>query len=65
MSRFVKFKKYASDKYDVKNKKNNYRIGQISFYSVWKKWVFETWDGNIFDAECLNDIAVFMRGLNE
>jgi hypothetical protein len=51
-----------SDKtYIVFNKHSKEDIGRIYFYSAWKKYVFEPDSRTIYDKECLNDISLFIR----
>lgn len=41
--------------YFVSNKSGT-DLGQIKWYSPWRKYVFEPYSGNVFDTECLGDV---------
>ena len=47
--------------YDVLDKHDD-ELGDISFYSSWKKWVFSG-QSAFFDVECLKKIINFMENL--
>ena len=47
--------------YGVRNKATSDSLGVICFYPAWRKYVFESNAGVIYDAGCLTDIANFMQ----
>jgi hypothetical protein len=36
-------------------------LGRVMFYPHWRKFVFESTPGCVFDADCLQEIAIFTR----
>ncbi len=48
--------------YDVLDKHDD-ELGDISFYTPWKKWIFSA-GGSFFDTKCLKKIVEFMENLN-
>ena len=69
MSRYIRFNKYTEeDRWIVSNKKHRYRLGFIEDYRPWKQFIFvpQQWllNDTIFCAECLEDIAEFLKGVN-
>ena len=34
-------------------------LGWINWYAPWRRYVFRPWAETLFDAECLEEIAVF------
>lgn len=49
--------------YEVRNKATSDSLGVIYFYPAWRKYVFESNAGVIYDAGCLTDIVNFMQGI--
>lgn len=47
--------------WDVLSKDGQIRLGYISWYSPWRRYVVSTFDGNIFDVSCLRTIANFIE----
>lgn len=41
--------------------KANAQIGIISWYKPWKRYVFSSMTGCVFDASCLRDVLDFME----
>jgi len=64
MSKFMTLRKVAT-KYVVLSKKDNERLGVISFHVSWKKWIFEPDDNTFYDAECLKDIVAWLNNIKE
>lgn len=49
--------------YYCKNNRSNNIIGGVSYYTSWKRYVFEGVEGCVFDTSCLQDICHFMGQL--
>jgi len=43
----------------IKNSRSDYEIGRIIWHAPWRKYVFEPAKNCIFDANCMNEIAMF------
>lgn len=49
--------------YRIYNNKNEDQIGVVSWYKPWRKYVFSSKEGCIFDVSCLLDVLDFMNKL--
>lgn len=49
--------------YRIFNNKDQGQIGIISWYKPWKKYVFSSKEGIVFDKNCLKDILDFISNL--
>lgn len=47
------------------NNKSGDRLGIVLFYKDWNQFVYSPSDGSIYSADCLEDIAEFLRELNK
>lgn len=47
--------------YRVHSLKNGDQLAMICWYKPWKKYVFTTKEGYVFDNKCLRDILEFME----
>ena len=63
MSKFLDFVRREEKLWVVMNRRHDFPLGFIYFYTVWGKWVFEPHDSTVYDSECLRDIADFIKGL--
>lgn len=55
-----------TDIYDVYNKEFGSYLGKISWYAPWRKYSFFPSGKNlVFEADCLSDIAAFLKELME
>ncbi len=65
--KYTRFKinKESSKRWMCLNKQSNTTIGWCEYYNAWYQWVFEGYKYCIFSASCLDDIAHFLRQLNE
>ena len=48
--------------FEVINKQSR-KLGLIKWYAQWRRYCFYTYEGLVFDASCLEDIAKFIREL--
>ena len=48
-------------KFHVHNNQNGEQIGAISFYPMWRKYVFKPLPDTFYDAGCLKEIATFLE----
>lgn len=51
--------------YIVKNKKGDYPIGEIYFYSTWRQYCFFPLAHTVYSYECLQDITNFILKLKK
>jgi hypothetical protein len=51
--------------YNVRNQVANSHIGVIYWYGGFRKYVFEPAGETIFDANCLQEVSTFLKGLME
>lgn len=64
--RFVNINKATNGNYYiVETKKDEDGLGTISFYNIWKKWVFEPEGDTMYDSVCMFEIAEFMKKLDK
>lgn len=45
--------------FQVLTKDRTTRLGMVSWYAPWRKYVFESSGGMVYDANCLREIADF------
>lgn len=64
MSKFMKLQK-TEVKYVVLSKKDDSRLGTLTFHVGWKKWIFESDAETCYDAECLKDIISWLKDIKE
>lgn len=50
-------------KYDTQNKTNGVKVGRVSFYPMWRKYVFRPEPDCLFDSGCLKEISDFIDGV--
>ncbi len=50
--------------FDVLNKKGDYQLGDIEWYSEWRQYCFFPFDYMVFNSECLELITEFLKGIN-
>ena len=53
------------DKYVVCSKRTKLKIGEISFFDEWNKFVFEPEPNTIYDANCLKDLIEWLNDIAE
>lgn len=53
------------DEWKCVNKKAKTILGYVSFYEPWKQYVIEFLEDCVFNVSCLNNIAHFLRQLNQ
>lgn len=58
-------KKPKTNKYEVYNKKSGDVLGWISWYSVWRQYVYEMEYQTVYSHDCLRVIADFLTELNK
>lgn len=51
--------------YLCRNNKTSGELGKILYYPLWRKYVFEGFEGCVFDEKCLADIIDFMKQLSK
>ena len=52
--------------YNVWNKKSKKIIGEITYYTLWRKYVFRAIDNEIIlSSDCLIDIAKYLEQLDK
>lgn len=49
--------------FDIVNKEYQQTIGQIKWYSGWRRYCFFPKDDCVFEVDCLTDITSFLKGL--
>lgn len=47
--------------YQVYNNKNNNSLGVISYYPLWRQYIFQPFGDTAFNNTCLRDIIDFME----
>lgn len=63
--KFIHFRRINDKEWAVKNNKTKGHIGEISYYSPWRQYVFEGFSGCVFNNTCLADIQHFIGQLNK
>lgn len=67
MSKYLEFslieRKPKTKVIGVWSKKSANRLGVIKWYGPWRQYVFFPDLGTLFNAECLNDIQSYIKGL--
>jgi len=66
---YIRFLEYEIPKrktkyWAVENKNHRTRLGEIEWYSAWRRYCFFTVDGIVFDEICLMDILKFLHEQN-
>jgi hypothetical protein len=51
--------------YRIFDNKDKKQLGILSFYRPWKKYVFCSKDGCVFDTSCLSDVQDFIKTVIE
>jgi len=46
--------------YAVRSRRSGEFLGRIAWYSPWRRYVFSPMEMTDYDAECLEDIALFL-----
>lgn len=54
-------KEYKTNQYDVHAKADNFKLGEIKWFSRWRKYVFEPASQTAYEATCLRDISQFLE----
>lgn len=50
----------------IYSKKGNYSLGTIKWFGAWRRYCwFPEDDSLVFDEECLRDIEMFLKEINE
>lgn len=69
MAKWIEFQEcisYGKTKvFDVVSKESSFVIGQIKWYSPFRKYSFFPKDGTVYEQTCLNDIADKLKELME
>ncbi len=47
--------------YRIFNNRSNGQIGVLSYYKIWKEYVFSSKENCVFNIGCLNDVTDFMN----
>ena len=55
----------CEDEWNCFNNKNGSFLGFVDYYKVWRKYIIQFSSRAVLDENCLFDIAVFLRQLNE
>jgi hypothetical protein len=67
MSKWITFKERNTKKktkhFNVYASTEDYRIGVIKWYPNWRQYCFFPEVGTLYNSECMNDIADFIKGL--
>jgi len=45
----------------VQNRDNSILIGEVMWFSRWRKYIFAPYDGMVFEETCLHEIAMFCQ----
>lgn len=61
----IKYKKRKTDIFTVHNKKSNFIIGIIKWYSPWRQYCFFPSKMTVYSYECLQDISNFIMNLKK
>lgn len=64
MGKFLEFKDVFGDTL-VLNKKSGYPLGKIEYYTNWKQFVFSAVSDAVFNDQCLMDIVLKIKELNQ
>lgn len=65
MSKYLDFilraqpKAHKTHSWTVRNKLSGDSLGQVYWYTAWRKYVFTPLDSLVFDASCLRELAEF------
>ena len=64
--RYIKFKKFSDDSqiWSCLNH-SNIELGYVEYYTEWRQFVFIPFSNTEYSFECLNDIADFLKQLNQ
>lgn len=49
--------------YRIYNNHSGDQLGILSFYKMWKQYVFSAMSGCVFNDSCLRDVLDFMGGI--
>ena len=63
MSKFMEIKK--DNKYVLCSKRTKVKLGEISYFDDWGKFVFEPEPNTVYDAQCLKDIIDWLDNIAE
>ena len=50
--------------YRIFNNKSKKQIGILSYYKLWKEYVFSSKEGCVFNNSCLIDVIDFINNIN-
>lgn len=64
LGKFLNVFKTGDQAYDVTNRRNQ-RLGRITFYKPWNRYIFEPDRGTIYSWDCLKPLYNFMMGLGD
>ena len=67
MNEYVKFElveqKEKTAVYVVKSTRSDDSLGKISWFGIWRRYVFYPFEDAIFDSACLTEISKFLSNL--
>lgn len=49
----------------VISKDGTWLLGEVKWFSAWRRYVFYPANGTLFDADCLTELQVFLRERTE
>lgn len=52
----------VTDSWEVLSKTDGSKLGSVQFKAEWRRYVFQSYMGPIFDPDCLRELADFMEG---
>jgi hypothetical protein len=69
-SRFIKIKDIESKfdgkpRYEVINKRGDYVLGDIYYFSGWRQYIFAPYEDSEYNSECLSTIVSWLNELNK
>lgn len=64
LGKFLDVFKTGDQTYDVTNRRNQ-RLGRITYYMAWHRYVFEPDVGTIYSWDCLKPLYNFMMELGD
>jgi len=58
-------RKPKTDVYDIKSKESGDLLGQVKWFSRWRKYAFFPVHKTVWEQECLGDVIAFLNKLKE
>ena len=47
-------------RWEIRNRYEGCTLGEVYWYSQWKKYVFEPQEASVYESQCLRDLSAFL-----